>query len=66
MPNPMCEKCKQDRPNDTQSAVQQTGCEALYTKVDVCMKENRGTISLCKEEWAEFRSCVDKKKNKQG
>jgi hypothetical protein len=63
MPNPICEKCKQDKPNDTQSAVQQTGCESLYDKVDLCMKENKGVIALCKDEWASFRGCVAAHKN---
>ena len=62
MPNPMCEKCKQDKPEDSQSAVQQTGCESLYQKVDACMQSNKGVIAACREEWASFRECVALKK----
>ncbi len=62
MPNPMCEKCKQDKPEDTQSAVQQTGCEILYEKVDHCMVQNKGVISACKNEWSAFRECIAAKK----
>jgi hypothetical protein len=58
MPNQICEKCKQDRPQDADSAVKQTGCTEIYSLVEECMKANKGSISICKKQWEDFRSCV--------
>jgi hypothetical protein len=63
MPNPICEKCKADRPEEeTSFMVKQTGCNEQYAVVDKCMKQNRGNIASCSTEWDGFQACMKKSK----
>ena len=58
MPNPACEKCKPDKPQDHPFLIEQTGCQQSYDAVDKCMKANQGNVSSCRQEWKDFQNCV--------
>jgi hypothetical protein len=60
MPNPNCEKCKPDKPQDHPYLVEQTGCQKFYEEVDKCMKNYHGNIGDCKKEWKDFQKCMKK------
>ncbi len=62
MPNPICEKCRQDQNADHSSVVQSTGCADSYAVVDRCMKQFNGNISNCKVEWENFNTCLKSQK----
>ncbi|KAG6615725.1 uncharacterized protein IUM83_05104 [Phytophthora cinnamomi] len=62
MPNKECLTCKPGDDTHHQSAVENTGCEQSYLRVDACMKLNNGRVSACTEEWEKFRQCHDQGK----
>ncbi|EQC32949.1 hypothetical protein SDRG_09478 [Saprolegnia diclina VS20] len=57
---PECLTCKPGNPTHHASAVAATGCQAIYEKVDACMKQHKGRVSACVEEWEAFRACHKK------
>jgi hypothetical protein len=65
MGNPNCEKCKPDRPETHEQVVQDSGCKSSYQSVNECMKIHNGNVSDCNEEWASFRACFAKEKEKK-
>ncbi|KAJ0412361.1 hypothetical protein ATCC90586_009551 [Pythium insidiosum] len=46
-------------------AVENTGCEDTYQRVDECMKKHNGRVSACSEEWTAFRKCHEQFKAQQ-
>ena len=62
---PICEKCEVSKNNqfevETSNVVAKdpalAHCHGSYTAVSVCMKNNKGSIAECRQEWDEFRSC---------
>ena len=60
MSNPeVCFSCKPS--NSSESHVPKY-CEIEYQTVDDCMKNNKGSISACKQEWSTFRICFEGRK----
>jgi hypothetical protein len=59
MPNNFCESCKPDKPEIHAQVIKNDveACTVLYEKVNICMKKNDGSISMCREEWSSFRAC---------
>ena len=57
MPNPACEKCKPDKPEQHDALVDRTGCAIQYDKVKTCMRKYAGNVSDCDAEWTSFRAC---------
>ncbi|TMW58526.1 hypothetical protein Poli38472_010085 [Pythium oligandrum] len=62
MANKECLTCKPGDATYHQSAVENTGCETSYQRVDDCMKKHNGRVSACTEEWAVFRKCHEQAK----
>jgi hypothetical protein len=56
MPNPACEKCKPDKPEQHDALVDRTGCAIQYDKVKMCMRKYAGNVSDCDAEWTSFRA----------
>ncbi|KAJ0409270.1 hypothetical protein P43SY_006767 [Pythium insidiosum] len=65
MPNKECLTCKPGDATYHQSAVENTGCEDTYQRVDECMKKHNGRVSACSEEWTAFRKCHEQFKAQQ-
>ena len=65
MPNPACEKCKPDKPEQHDALVNRTGCTSQYDKVKACMQKYAGNVSDCDAEWMNFRACFADLKRKR-
>jgi len=63
MPNPICEKCRQDQNADHSQVIQSNACKDIYSEVDRCMKQFNGNISDCREQWSKFNECLKKNKS---
>ena len=60
--NMVCEKCQPSaKSTEALVKVENDGCKEIYSLLDSCMKNNKGNISSCREEWNKFRSCYNKK-----
>ena len=64
---PICVDCdkktQKDLPSDNSSpASEGKPCAKLYANVMNCMELQKGQISSCRPEWAEFRQCHAKSK----
>uniref|UniRef100_A0AAV1TNS6 CHCH domain-containing protein n=1 Tax=Peronospora matthiolae TaxID=2874970 RepID=A0AAV1TNS6_9STRA len=62
MPPKECLTCKPGNDTHHQSAVEKTGCEDSYMRVDACMKRHNGRVSACTKEWEKFRQCHEQNK----
>ena len=62
----ICVECniknQKELPSEDTTSSEGMPCEIIYNKVDTCMKENGGQVSLCREEWKEFQNCHTKYK----
>ena len=52
----LCENCDKKTQKDL-PADEPEQCMDQYTRVDQCMKANRGQVTSCVEEWKEFQAC---------
>ncbi|KAL7462391.1 hypothetical protein ACHAXS_002765 [Conticribra weissflogii] len=50
-------KTQKDLPQDDSTAAKGMPCEETYLRVIKCMEEKKGQVSLCQDEWTEFRIC---------
>ena len=64
MGNELCEKCKPDKPEVHDQLSRDTGCDAQYQVVKTCMEQNRGSVSQCKDQWVDFKTCFSEQKKK--
>lgn len=63
-PAPDCEKCRISKESSLKTNYTPTNCESEYSNIQVCMAANKGNIADCKIEWAKFKVCYDKIKQK--
>ncbi|CAH0481920.1 unnamed protein product [Peronospora belbahrii] len=66
MPKQECLTCKAGNETHHKSAVENTGCEKSYLRVDACMKLYNGRVSACIDEWNMFRQCYEQGKIQSG
>lgn len=52
----VCENCAKETQKDL-PADEPDQCMEQYFAVDLCMKENRGQVTSCVQEWKEFHAC---------
>ena len=56
-----CKSCKMRENNSAVEDAVETGkCSMPYSAVKVCMSANKGSISLCRKEWDQFKICYEK------
>ena len=61
--NKICVNCK---PTEKEiPANDMNPCENTYEMVDKCMKQNKGQISSCVNEWNAFKICHEKYSSKR-
>ncbi len=56
-----CHACKQKV--SLVDPITNNECKKEYISVETCMELNKGSISICKEEWSQFRVCFEKFKS---